>query len=127
MNTLHVTRLCDKVKKQNICQWGPSWSWSYGSWIYKYVCSHCISPLTLWVLIPLNLSVACDRSVVFSGYSGSPHQWNWPPRYNWTVVERDVNHHDPNCNPQYVSEMGYNNWRNIVPRKTLQSLHVLCN
>jgi len=74
MNTLHVTRLCDKVKKLNIRQWGPSWSWSYGSWIYKYVCSHCISLLTLWVLIPLNLSVTCGRSFVFSEYSGSPHQ-----------------------------------------------------
>jgi len=19
--------------------WGPSWSWSYGSWIYNYLCN----------------------------------------------------------------------------------------
>ena len=24
---------------------GPSWSWSYGSWIYNYLCNQCLSPL----------------------------------------------------------------------------------
>jgi hypothetical protein len=23
---------------------GPSWSWSYGSWIYNYLCNQCLSP-----------------------------------------------------------------------------------
>ena len=32
---------------------GPSWSWSYGSWIYYYLCFQCLSPLTLWFRIPL--------------------------------------------------------------------------
>jgi hypothetical protein len=27
----------------------PSWSWSYGSWIYNYLC---LSPLRLWVQTP---------------------------------------------------------------------------
>ena len=27
--------------------------WSYGSWIYNYLCNQCLSPLTLWVKIPL--------------------------------------------------------------------------
>jgi hypothetical protein len=31
------------------CNQGPSWSWSYGSWIYNYLCNQCLSPLTLWV------------------------------------------------------------------------------
>ena len=31
----------------------PSWSWSYGSWIYNYFCNQCLSPLKLWVRIPL--------------------------------------------------------------------------
>ena len=26
---------------------GNSWSWSYGSWIYIYLCNQCILPLTL--------------------------------------------------------------------------------
>jgi len=30
---------------------GPSWL--YGSWIYNYMCNHCLSPLKLWVRIPL--------------------------------------------------------------------------
>jgi len=24
---------------------GPSWSLSYGSWIYNYLCNECLSPL----------------------------------------------------------------------------------
>ena len=28
--------------------WGPSWPWSYGSWIYNYQCNQCLSPLMLW-------------------------------------------------------------------------------
>jgi len=24
---------------------GPSWSWSYGSWIYNWLCNQCLSPL----------------------------------------------------------------------------------
>ena len=36
---------------------GPSWSWSYGSWIYNYLCNQCLSPLTLWVRILLRRGV----------------------------------------------------------------------
>jgi hypothetical protein len=25
-----------------------SWSWSYDSWIYNYLCNQCLSPLPLW-------------------------------------------------------------------------------
>jgi len=64
---------------------GPSWSWSYGSWVYNYICIQCLSPLTLWVRILLKRGVLdttlCDkvcltngRSVVFSCYSGFLHQ-----------------------------------------------------
>jgi hypothetical protein len=31
--------------------------------------------------------VTCDRSVVFSGYSGFLHQSNVPPRYTWDIVK----------------------------------------
>jgi len=24
---------------------GTSWSWSYGNWIYNYLCNQCLSPL----------------------------------------------------------------------------------
>jgi hypothetical protein len=32
---------------------GPSWSWSYGSWIYNYLCNQCLSSLMLWVQITI--------------------------------------------------------------------------
>ena len=41
------------------------WSWSYGSWIYNYLCNQCLSPLTLWVRILLRRGVLdttlCDK------------------------------------------------------------------
>jgi hypothetical protein len=82
---------------------GPSWSWSYGSWIYNYLCNQCLPPQKLWIRIPFmarctlynimwySLSVTCNRSVVFSGHSGFLHQSNWPPRYNWNTVEVVLN------------------------------------
>ena len=30
-----------------------SWLWPYGSLIYNYLCNRCLSPLILWVLLPL--------------------------------------------------------------------------
>jgi hypothetical protein len=29
--------------KINYTYLGPSWSWSYGSWIYNYLCNQCLS------------------------------------------------------------------------------------
>ena len=44
---------------------GPSWSWTYGSWIYNYLCNQCLSSLTLWVRISLWQGVPdttlCDK------------------------------------------------------------------
>ena len=44
---------------------GTSWSWSYDSWIYNYLCNRCLSPLTLWVRIPFRRGVfdttLCDN------------------------------------------------------------------
>jgi len=28
-----------------LCEREPSWSWSYGSWIYNSLCNQCLSPL----------------------------------------------------------------------------------
>jgi len=30
---------------------GPSWSWSYGSLTYNYLCNQCLSSIKLWVRI----------------------------------------------------------------------------
>jgi hypothetical protein len=41
---------------------GPSWPWSYGSWIYNYLCDQCLSPLMLWVRISIRArcTTFCD-------------------------------------------------------------------
>ena len=41
------------------------WPWSYGSWIYNYLCNQCLSPLMLWLQIPLTVRCTqytlCDK------------------------------------------------------------------
>jgi len=37
--------------------------WSYGSWIYNYLCNQCLSPLKLWVRI--QLMVRCIRYIMW--------------------------------------------------------------
>jgi len=41
-----------------------SWSWSYGNWIYNYLCNQCLSPLTFWVRIPLRQGVLDTNYVI---------------------------------------------------------------
>jgi len=42
--------------------WGPSWPWSYGSWIYKYLCNQCLSPLMrVWISIRVRCTTLCDK------------------------------------------------------------------
>ena len=42
---------------------GPLWPWSYGSWIYNYLCNQCLSPLMLWgrILIRARCTTLCDK------------------------------------------------------------------
>ena len=46
-----------------ILQLGPSRSWSYGSWIYNYLCNQCLPPLMLWVRISIRArcTTLCDK------------------------------------------------------------------
>ena len=49
---------------------GPSWSWSYGSWIYNYLC---LSVLTLWVWILFRPDTTlCDKLLLVTGWWFSP-------------------------------------------------------
>jgi len=32
-----------------------SWPWSYGSWIYNYMCNQCLSSLMLWARISVRV------------------------------------------------------------------------
>jgi hypothetical protein len=82
----------------------PSWSWSYGAWIYNYLCSQCLSPLMLWVQISIRLrcTTLCDKvcqwlatgrwfslDPLVSSTNKTDHQditeilltiWSWPRR-----------------------------------------------
>jgi hypothetical protein len=42
---------------------GASWPWSYGSWIYNYLCNQCLSPLMLRVRISIRArcTTLCDK------------------------------------------------------------------
>ena len=40
----------------------PSWPWSYGRWIYNYLCNQCLSPLMLWVRI--SIRARCPTYVI---------------------------------------------------------------
>ena len=73
-----------------LSNWGPSWLWSYGSWIYDYLCNQWLSVLTLWVRIPLRRGVletiscdtvcqwlATDRWFSSSTPSRSVKDWHW--------------------------------------------------
>ena len=75
-------------------QEGRFGSWSYGGWIYNYICNQCISPLTLCVWIPLRQGVLvttlCDKS--FSVSYGRMVVF-WLPQYNWNIIESGVKHH----------------------------------
>ena len=62
------------------------------------------------------------RSVVFSEYSSFLHQLNWPPRYNWNIVESGIKHHNPNPNsifiliyPGFLECSGYFEVKSWVP------------
>jgi hypothetical protein len=75
---------------------GPSWSWSYGSWIYNYLRNQCLSLLMLRVRISIRARCTlCDKVCQWlaTGRWFSPPIKNWPPRYNWTIVESGVKHH----------------------------------
>ena len=62
-----LKKICDRLINWHsyIYLKGLSWSWSYGSWIYNYLCYQCLSPLTLWVWISLRRVVLdtalCDK------------------------------------------------------------------
>ena len=118
LNWYTITRWVDTLLLSNTLSWFcanqflllllKGVMWPHGSWIYNYICNQCIKPLKLWVWIPLmvrctrynimwqSLSVTCGRSVVVSGSSGFLHQYNWPPRYNWNIVENGIKYHKPN-------------------------------
>jgi hypothetical protein len=48
---ISTTGLCHHNNEYLPILEGRSWSWSYGSCSYNYLCNQCLSPLRLWVRI----------------------------------------------------------------------------
>jgi hypothetical protein len=96
---------------------GPSWPWSYGSWIYNYLWNQCLTPL-MWVRISIRRVVQHNvikfirhlRQVSgFLRFSGFLHQ------YNWNIVESGIKHHQTNkqtlySGDKYSVQMKFNQW-----------------
>ena len=109
------------------------WSWSHGSWIYYYLNNQCLSPLKFWIRTPLmarctrynimwwSLSVTCDSSVVFSGYSSLVSFTNKTDRHDITEILLKVALNTINQSKQLrVTIQSINQW--LWTRK-LQVLH----
>ena len=50
VHIFHVLKMTIYFHRHETQTVGP---WSYGSWIYNYVCNQCLSPLMLWVRISI--------------------------------------------------------------------------
>ena len=69
------------------------------------LCIQCLSPLMLWVRIGIRTRCTtlcdkvCQRLATGRWFSSGPvssTNKNWPPRYNWNIVEGGVKHHQTN-------------------------------
>jgi hypothetical protein len=70
-----------------------------------------------------SLSVICDRSVVFSGYSGFLHELKLMPLYNWNIVGIGIKHHCPN--PYFIyRHTPFANGPNDTPNDILSRIGV---
>ena len=87
---------------------GPSWSWSYGSWIYNYLCNQCLSPLKVefeshsWrgLLDTTFCDTVCQWLATGQWFSpvtlfSSTNIPDCQDRYSWNIVESGVKHHKP--------------------------------
>ena len=59
----------------------PSWPWSYGSWIYNYLCNQCLSLLMLWVRISIRArcTTLCDKVCDLRQVGGFLRVIQFPP------------------------------------------------
>jgi hypothetical protein len=85
----------DNIQLHSIYREGP---WSYGSWIYNYICNQCLSPLMLWVRIFIGARIKTlydqDCQWLLTGRWFSPGPSNKTDRHdNWNIVESGVKHH----------------------------------
>ena len=106
---------------------GLSWPWSYSSWIYNYLCNRCISPLMLWVRIPLRARCTklCDKVCQWLAASrwfsqGTPvSSTNKTVRHNRTeiVLKVALNTLNPKPKPSF--------WVIYVRKSTVKQITIL--
>ena len=77
--------------------------WSYGSWIYNYLCNQCLSPLMLWIRISIRARclTLCDKVCQWLATGrcfspGTPVFSNNKTDRHWNIAESAVKHHKPN-------------------------------
>jgi len=63
INSTRFIRQSPKYHQAKSINWAPSWSWSYGSWIYNYPCNQCLSTLKLWVRTPFMARCVLDLTL----------------------------------------------------------------
>ena len=97
--------------------------WSYGSWIYNYLCNQCLSPLTLWVKTPVHGEVYSiqDYVINFLRVLRFP-----PPRYNWNMVESGVKHYKPSHYNQVDNLIFPFTFRFLRRNENIQICVVMC-
>jgi len=86
----------DSLVRYSMSQWGHHRRDSYGSWIYNYLCNQCLSPLKLWIRIPLRQWVLdtalCDKACQWLAagwwfFAGTPlSSTNQTYRHNITEI-----------------------------------------
>jgi hypothetical protein len=120
---------------------GPSWSWSYDSWIYNYLC---IWPLTLWVRILLMARVldktlyykVCYWLVTVRWFSAgipvsSTNKTHHHDIINWNIVENGFKHHNslPAPNTESDKKKHFQQYFSNIVAVILWNTHrpVICN
>ena len=86
---------------------GSSWSWSYGSWMYNYLCNQFLSPLTLWEFESRSDEVYSIQYYVIKFVSdlrqvdGFLCVFRFPPSIKLTATS-GVKHHNHNSNDSNI-------------------------
>ena len=110
---------------------GASWPWSFGNWIYNYLCNQCLSPLMLWVRISVRVrcTTLCDKVcqwfVTGRWFSLGPpvSSTNKTDCHNWNIVESGIKHHQTNKQTNKQSSSIF--IHQVQSVKWLQSVHYL--
>ena len=74
-------------------------------WVIEFKYIKC-NILCLMVIYMIKFISDLQQVVVFSCYSGFLHQWNWPPRYSWNIVESGMKRHSPIMWTYTMSSLG---------------------